>query len=137
MGYSVRQAAGMVGISRKTLYAHIKQGKVSASRDANGDKVIDHSELLRVYGSQLETPKDSNQDMVSTPIDIDQTMIEELEKYKHHAKTLVMHNKNLREQNVMLKQLLHEARERERESAARHEKTLSIFERLLPALNTK
>lgn len=119
----------MVGISRKTLYAHIKQGKVSAQANTEGDKVIDHAELVRVYGGQLKTPQDTP---VKPKESTDLELKSELDKYKQHVATLVANNKALREQNALLKDLVIDAREREKETTARYEKTLSIFERLLP-----
>jgi transcriptional regulator of acetoin/glycerol metabolism len=55
---TVRQAAQQVGISRQTMFAKIKAGKVSATTDHNGQLQIDTSELLRVFGT-LQTPTDS------------------------------------------------------------------------------
>ncbi len=129
MRYKVRQAADMAGISRKTLYSHIKQGKVSAQTNTEGDKVIDHAELLRVYGRQMETPKDTQ---VKPKENTDLELKAELDKYKQYVATLVANNKALREQNALLKDMVVDAREREKDTSARYEKTLSIFERLLP-----
>ena len=58
MKHTVREAAGMVGLNRKTLYKHIRQGKVSATVDHEGQQVIDTAELMRAYGA-LETPGDT------------------------------------------------------------------------------
>lgn len=43
------QAAKAVGISRKTLYAHVEKGKVSQEKDGDNNPVYDLSELMRVY----------------------------------------------------------------------------------------
>mgnify|MGYP000875857937 CR=1 FL=1 len=58
MGYTVSetrfnltQAAKAAGVTRRTLYNHINQGKVTASRDEKNNPVIDVSELIRVYGN--------------------------------------------------------------------------------------
>lgn len=48
---NMSQAAQAVGITRRTLYNHVKQGKVTASRDKKNNPVIDVSELIRVYGN--------------------------------------------------------------------------------------
>lgn len=47
---TVRQAAERAGVSRQTMFRHIKDGKVSATVDRDGQKQIDVSELLRVFG---------------------------------------------------------------------------------------
>lgn len=58
MGYTVAEtqlnltrAAAAAGITRRTLYNHINQGKVTASRDKKNNPVVDVSELIRVYGN--------------------------------------------------------------------------------------
>jgi len=43
------QAARAAGISRKTLYNHVKKGRVSQVKDGNNNPVYDVSELIRVY----------------------------------------------------------------------------------------
>lgn len=48
---NLTQAAKAVGVTRRTLYNHINQGKVTASRDEKNNPVIDVSELIRVYGN--------------------------------------------------------------------------------------
>lgn len=48
---NLTQAAKAAGITRRTLYNHINQGKVTASRDGKSNPVIDVSELIRVYGN--------------------------------------------------------------------------------------
>lgn len=52
---TVRQAAEQAGVSRQTMFRHIKDGKVSATVDRDGHKQIDVSELLRVFG-ELQSP---------------------------------------------------------------------------------
>lgn len=57
--HSVTEAAKLAGITRRTIYRHIKAGKLSASVTGSDNTVIETSELLRVYGalSQPETDK--------------------------------------------------------------------------------
>ncbi len=52
---TVRQAAEQVGVSRQTMFRKIKDGTVSATVDHAGQKQIDSSELLRVFGA-LQAP---------------------------------------------------------------------------------
>lgn len=47
---NLSQAAEAVGITRKTLYKHLENGKLSAVRDEAGRRCVDVSELIRVYG---------------------------------------------------------------------------------------
>ena len=47
--FSISDAAKRAGVERTTLYRKIDKGELSAEIDAHGTKVIDASELLRVY----------------------------------------------------------------------------------------
>lgn len=47
---TVAESARATGKDRSTIHRHIKGGRLSADKDAQGRVVIDTSELLRVYG---------------------------------------------------------------------------------------
>jgi len=47
---NVSQAARAAGISRSSIYAHIKKGRLAAHRGDDGRVYVDASELERVYG---------------------------------------------------------------------------------------
>ena len=49
MGHSLRQSAEVCGKSRSTIHRALKSGKLSGSRDANGEWSIDGAELARVF----------------------------------------------------------------------------------------
>lgn len=49
MFVSITKASKLVGVARQTINRHIREGKLSAS-SRNGKRVIDTSELIRVYG---------------------------------------------------------------------------------------
>ncbi|EPP8166256.1 helix-turn-helix domain-containing protein [Escherichia coli] len=49
--HSVTEAAKLAGVTRRTIYRHIKSGKLSASVTGGDSTVIETSELLRVYGA--------------------------------------------------------------------------------------
>lgn len=46
------EAAELAGISRRTLYNHIPQKKISVTTDKDGGEKIDVSELERIYGKE-------------------------------------------------------------------------------------
>ncbi len=48
--HSVTEAAKLAGVTRRTIYRHIKSGRLSASVTSGDNTVIETSELLRVYG---------------------------------------------------------------------------------------
>jgi hypothetical protein len=47
---TVRDAADKVGVTRQTIFKYIRQGKISATLRRDGQKQIDVSELIRVFG---------------------------------------------------------------------------------------
>ena len=76
---TIAQAARTVGVARSTIYAHLRTGKLSATRTPTGERRIDTSELTRVYGLVGLT---TQSDVVSpTPLDVAllQARIEALE----------------------------------------------------------
>jgi len=48
---NMSQAAQAAGITRRTLYNHVKKGKITTSRDKKNNPMIDVSELIRAYGN--------------------------------------------------------------------------------------
>lgn len=49
MSISAKEAGLQVGLTRQAIIKAIKRGKLSASKDNNGEWLIDPSELFRVY----------------------------------------------------------------------------------------
>lgn len=57
---NITQAAKLAGISRTTLYnTYIKSGQITVSKDHKGNRQIDTSELVRVFG-ELQTEQLDN-----------------------------------------------------------------------------
>lgn len=52
--FSLSAAARIVGITRDTLRSHIKKRPITTVMDANGNRRIEASELIRVYGNDLD-----------------------------------------------------------------------------------
>ena len=50
--HSISAAHRITGKSRTTISSHMKSGKLSYEENQDGEKVIDASELIRVYGEQ-------------------------------------------------------------------------------------
>ena len=85
----VSKAADLVGLSRKTMYAHVRSGKVSATKDSKGTLLIDTSELIRVFGV-LRPPQDSESNttrQLESP-DINQVMLEKMEQMARQIESL-------------------------------------------------
>ncbi len=53
MKYTVNEAAKIVGATRQTIYRHIESKPISVIKDDNGNQMIDASELIRVYGNNI------------------------------------------------------------------------------------
>ena len=54
MKYSVSEAAKRVGVTRRTLYTHIGEKKITTEKDDKGNTVIDAAELVRIYGDKVK-----------------------------------------------------------------------------------
>ena len=55
--HKVAEAATLVGITRSTLFRHIREGRVTSTLSNDGDKIVDTAELIRVYGELQPAPK--------------------------------------------------------------------------------
>lgn len=85
----VSKAAGLVGISRKTMYAHIKSGKVSASKGGNKTLLIDTSELIRVFGDiALTQDTEGNKERQLMSSDFDSVLLERMEQMSRQIESL-------------------------------------------------
>lgn len=66
---NMSEAARAAGITRATLYRHIDKGKLSKEEDADGNPVIDMSEMLRVYPKlNSDYKRDTTDNPVSKPV---------------------------------------------------------------------
>jgi hypothetical protein len=52
--FSIAAASRRTGKSRTTIIKHIRQGKLSVTVDSQGNKVLEASELMRVYGDDFK-----------------------------------------------------------------------------------
>lgn len=91
---NLTEAAKAAGIGRTTLYNHIKEGKISCEVNEKGKKVIDVTELIRVYG-EIKNPETSDERSVERQTEHDgtggivqvlQEQIKELRKDKENLR---------------------------------------------------
>lgn len=54
MQVTISKAAEMVGVTRATLYRHIDKKGITVLKDSEDNPKIDVSELIRVYGDQVQ-----------------------------------------------------------------------------------
>jgi hypothetical protein len=82
MKHSLSKAARLAGVARSTLYEAIHSGKIATETDGRGRKVIDQSELLRVFGA-LQPDGQSDNGIIqprtgaTTPTDTPTAVLEE------------------------------------------------------------
>ena len=62
--FNMSEAARLAGKNRATIARHIKQGRLTATRDGNGNITIDMAELMRVYG-ELKSDGATNEQLHS------------------------------------------------------------------------
>lgn len=123
---TVAEAAVRVDKSRQTLFDKIKRGQLSATVNADGIKVIDVSELLRVFGTLLSDDQvqqnQANKAGQPEPSSVTATLQLELElarlRQAHAEKELATANKQLEEMRV-----------RERQSIEDRTQLLGVIER--------
>ena len=123
---TVAEAAVRVDKSRQTLFDKIKRGQLSATVNADGIKVIDVSELLRVFGTLLSDDQvqknQANKAGQPESSSLTATLQLELELAKlrqaHAEKELATANKQLEEMRV-----------RERQSIEDRTQLLGVIER--------
>jgi len=104
---NLSQAAGAVGITRRTLYNHIEQGRVTVSRGEKNTRVIDVSELIRVYGTvnlpekQVRTDsqrKNAQSDFSNEALSAMRKELAELRELIQSQQQLLLEDKQQREQ---------------------------------------
>ena len=85
----VSKAAGLVGLNRKTMYAHVRSGKVSASKDSKGSLLIDTSELIRVFGVlRQEQDSESNINRQLESPDVNKVLLEKMDQMARQIESL-------------------------------------------------
>ena len=81
--FTVAELAKKYGIARTSIYDRMKNGSISYEIDAKNRKVIDLSEMQRVYGTPDSKPDSTQTD--NTTIELYKQLIEELRHDKSIA----------------------------------------------------
>lgn len=123
---TVAEAALRVGKSRQTLFDKIKRGQLSATVNHDGVKVVEVSELLRVFGTLLsdDEVKQNQANKTGQPELTTQTstLQLELERAKLHIERRDFEIEQLRAR-------IEEMKERERQNIDDRTKLLGIIDR--------
>lgn len=123
---TVADAAVRVGKSRQTLFDKIKRGQLSATVNHDGVKVVEVSELLRVFGTLLsddEVKKNQTNKTGQPELTAQTSALQlELERAKLHIERRDFEIEQLRAR-------IEEMKERERQSIDDRTKLLGIIDR--------
>lgn len=114
MPYTLGQAANAIKISKSTLSTAIKKGKLSATKNENGDYQIDPAELERAVSSGvLRTAKPLNTSPPETPDFKAENMAlkAKLEVMQELLDQVKGERDNLREQNARITTLISAGRQ--------------------------
>jgi hypothetical protein len=110
---STNDAARVAGISRRSIQRAIKEGRLSATTDGDGNRVIDTSELIRVYG-ELRRVADEPATMTHS-VATEATLIAVLQDQLQHAQD-------------QLEQVMRQAHEREQQTQQEKARLLALLE---------
>ncbi|MGQ3925719.1 helix-turn-helix domain-containing protein, partial [Mixta calida] len=106
---SISEAARLTGKSRTTLHRLIKTGELSTCAGVRNSKMIDISELIRVFGdissTVVEQPAEQvSEQRVTVPDTANEQLVHSLKQEVEHLRTLV----SAQESHIdSLKQSLH------------------------------
>lgn len=110
MKLNISQAAKAAGVDRSTIQRKIKSGKLSATVDMEGNKLIDPVELERVFG-EIATPDKVRQRAAMT---------------QHAAPDMLQ---VLERQNNDLREQIHILRQEKEQDRRQHERTVEDLRR--------
>lgn len=112
----------MAEVSKATFYRHIKEKKISTSKDDSGDTVVEISELERVYDKlksleQIEKEKKNKSSLNETDRDIPETLKIQLELTQERLNDVLSERERERSQlldqiNTLKDQLEHSEEQR-------------------------
>ena len=78
MQQTISQAARLYGKARSTIHRAIDAGRLSCSIRGDGVRVLDLSELIRLWGEPPNTPPQAQQNATPDEPDTQQAMLQEL-----------------------------------------------------------
>ena len=89
---TIGRMAKLYGLHRSTLHEAVAKGRVTASLDGKGQKVIDLSEMIRVYGEPAGQARHSPTPTPDTPptpaFDTLQPLLEEMRLLREEVREL-------------------------------------------------
>lgn len=103
--YSITAAHRITGKSRTTIQKHLKQGKISATEGPDGAKLIDASELMRVYGDDCDFSREEGSQAPAPASESSTTVRTEL--HTLHEKLDTLQEERRRERQQLQAQIDH------------------------------
>lgn len=96
--YSITAAHRITGKSRTTIQKHLKKGKLSYTEDEDGNKLLDASELIRVYGDDCDFSREEGASVSDAPTEASGGVRTELHTLNEKLNTLVEERRRERDQ---------------------------------------
>jgi hypothetical protein len=96
--YSITAAHRITGKSRTTIQKHIKKGKLSYTEDGEGNKLLDASELIRVYGDDCDFSREEGETAPEASADVSDGVRTELHTIREKLNTLAEERRRERDQ---------------------------------------
>ncbi|MDR5900450.1 hypothetical protein QC823_15915 [Halomonas vilamensis] len=88
MQQTISQAAKLYGKARSTIHRAIESGRLSCSVRGDGVRVIDLSELIRLWGEPPNAPTSKQQSATPDEPDTQQAMLHELQAMRRELVAL-------------------------------------------------
>ena len=121
MKYNISQAAKIVGVTRPTLRKHIKKKGISVELNDDGHKLIEASELIRVYGDKCKFP-------ASDIENISPAEEEHAEEGTNERLKLELENEHLKCQSKFLEEQITHLKERLEKADQQHTRLTALIE---------
>lgn len=88
MQQTISEAARLYGKARSTIHRAIAAGRLSCSVRGDGVRVIDLSELIRLWGEPKHRPPEAQQDATPSESDTQQAMLREMQAMRRELVAL-------------------------------------------------
>lgn len=102
--HKITEASQLVNKNRKTLQRYMSSGKISYETALDGNRVIDTSELIRVFGVTEKIKK-----MTENVAPVANSMSHDVAAIMRELKEIRKENKELKKSNIKLNEKLDEA----------------------------